>query len=218
MTVQQQQSTVTDVLQNIKSFMVNADSGNLPNDNNDMLELTEIFQDDGSVVDIRSNSRRKGILEEIDNAIGELGMPKNKNKGRGADSVTNSKGQDPAPEEAKSKGKNNTVDKNTLELTPDMQEKANDTPIIIEPVGDEDNGINDLLSKDSTLEIKSMLAGIRKTRGDESGNASASSFTDIAIRELVLSSMRPMLKKWLDDNLPGLVRSIIEAEIKGLLG
>jgi uncharacterized protein len=35
-----------------------------------------------------------------------------------------------------------------------------------------------------------------------------------SLEDLVKETLRPMLKSWLDDNLPGLVESIVRAEIE----
>lgn len=39
----------------------------------------------------------------------------------------------------------------------------------------------------------------------------------LTIEELVVEIMRPQLKKWLDENLPSLVRELVEKEIKQLI-
>lgn len=41
---------------------------------------------------------------------------------------------------------------------------------------------------------------------------------DITIEEIVRAEMRPLLKTWLDENLPGLVERIVRAEIERLIG
>lgn len=60
--------------------------------------------------------------------------------------------------------------------------------------------------------------------GDESGAAVASAFSSLAhtilqqnartLDDLVEEMLRPMLKGWLDDNLPGIVERLVRAEIE----
>jgi len=38
----------------------------------------------------------------------------------------------------------------------------------------------------------------------------------ITVEDLVVEALRPMLKEWLDGNLPALVRSLVEREIRRL--
>lgn len=71
---------------------------------------------------------------------------------------------------------------------------------------------NDIISGEAAMVASSSLKGLketieRKVREDEAARA-------ITIDSLVTEAIKPMLKEWLDANLPSLVEKIVEKEIQ----
>jgi cell pole-organizing protein PopZ len=67
------------------------------------------------------------------------------------------------------------------------------------------------------LDVPSMLSSTAAASVESAFNALASTVLSNNARtleDLVKDMLRPMLKSWLDDNLPGLVERIVRAEIE----
>ena len=195
-------SEITDVLENIKNFISgdnNNSDTNLPNDNNDVLELTEVFQDDGSIVDITKNRNQKNILQEIDNVIGDVNMPRNKKDKPIA--------EDSLPEDEKrgvgaKKSLHSSV-KNRKETQNNVKENRNDDDVIIDggnPQKDSDTE-NDLVSKNNVNKIHDLINEAKQSQQTQQLNMNNNAFVDVTIRDLVISTLTPILKNWVNENL-----------------
>ena len=64
---------------------------------------------------------------------------------------------------------------------------------------------SDLLSEASTASVSGAFASLSNTL--LTGNART-------LEDLVKDMMKPMLKTWLDDNLPSIVERLVKAEIE----
>ncbi|HYM33193.1 MAG TPA: DUF2497 domain-containing protein [Candidatus Cybelea sp.] len=75
---------------------------------------------------------------------------------------------------------------------------------------------NELLSANTASAASQSFAGlagaVSSSRGVPLGSGQRT------IEELVKEMLRPMLKQWLDANLPGLVQRIVEREVAKLAG
>ena len=104
----------------------------------------------------------------------------------------------------------------TSNITPDNEE---------EDILELTNVVSDNKSNES--EEDSLLSGESATKVTEilkqfSEKITISAREDkmlksLTIEELVVAMVRPQLKKWLDENLPSLVRELVEKEIKQLI-
>ncbi|MCP4922408.1 MAG: DUF2497 domain-containing protein [bacterium] len=96
-----------------------------------------------------------------------------------------------------------------------IEEKALDAEQILDAVGSDAESV-DLLSQEAATQSMDALKGLKiLAEPSATGNASAvgSQTVDALTREL----LRPMLKTWLDANLPSLVKWVVEEQIEKLM-
>lgn len=68
-----------------------------------------------------------------------------------------------------------------------------------------------ILSSDTLAASRQMLASLASLKGEVSTATPAAAPT--TIDDLVRESLRPMLKAWLDEHLPGIVEAIVTREV-----
>lgn len=73
-----------------------------------------------------------------------------------------------------------------------------------------------LISDNVYSETKKMVGKLKK-KMDDHNNPSDIGGKDENIEEFMVKIMKPMLKEWLDENLPKLVKNIVQKEIKKLV-
>jgi cell pole-organizing protein PopZ len=83
--------------------------------------------------------------------------------------------------------------------------KAHRQPIYEPPPFESDAPAQQILSRSTVSAVESAFNSLANTV--LSNNART-------LEDLVKEMLRPMLKSWLDDNLPGLVERIVKAEIE----
>jgi len=102
------------------------------------------------------------------------------------------------------------VEDDVLELTDIVGLEDDKPPLDLEDVVEEN-----LMSNKSSLETSSILkqfADKAKSVVKESKKSKI-----LTVEELVVEMLRPQLKQWLDENLPLLVKELVEKEIKRLI-
>jgi cell pole-organizing protein PopZ len=70
--------------------------------------------------------------------------------------------------------------------------------------------ISDSSARDTTDVLKQFATTAKRVVQDHERKSHT-------VEELVINMMRPQLKKWLDENLPKLVRELVEKEIRRLI-
>lgn len=143
----------------------------------DVLELTDIVQDDGSVVNIRDGEG--DILDDIDDALAE----------------SDDFGDEPVPEEAPI-------------APPPPPPAAKARPVAApNPPSDEDEGLVSAVSIAASAEaMRALKAG---------ANIGSLPFVSgETVEGLVMQLLRPMLKEWLDANLPAIVQREVQREVQ----
>lgn len=103
--------------------------------------------------------------------------------------------------------------------TPSETEYAEKIILVEEPMAmteEEPISTESLLSPTTTEATAAVMAKLaRHTALMEDGNGSNNA-SGPTIESIVREMLRPMLKSWLDDNLPGMVQKIVEREIERL--
>lgn len=119
-------------------------------------------------------------------------------------------------------------DSGVLELTEEVEEEApekTDTPFEPPRVAAQDEGKRDVLAdidsllsdeaaKVSAAALRSLSSASNRRESGPRGSAAFRSGT--TVEDLVIEALKPMLKDWLDANLPDLVRQLVEKEIRKL--
>ena len=80
-----------------------------------------------------------------------------------------------------------------------------------EAMDEHEQSVAGLVSETATAEITSALGPL--VRGVSQDRAATVSRGGVTLEEIVREEIRPVLKAWLDTNLPGLVERIVRAEI-----
>lgn len=101
------------------------------------------------------------------------------------------------------------VDDDILELTNVVSEPSE---YITKSPGSSEN----LVSEKSTVEASNMLQQFAKV-AKVAHESTKDTIKNRTLEDLVVEMMRPQISKWLDDNLPSLVKNLIEKEIKKLV-
>lgn len=102
---------------------------------------------------------------------------------------------------------------------PEIQNTENVAPAPVTQGDDTMSNTEQLISEQSAHDAEAAL----KTLSEVVQKASAPKIDSVAFRngdtveDLVTTMMKPILKEWLDTNLPKLVQSIVEKEIKRLM-
>lgn len=168
----------------------------------DVLELTEMITDDGSVVSLKTEAPAEpapapaaDILSQIDEVLAPPAAPE-------------PKAQAPAAEPAPAKPVEIVVE--TVESIPEPP-----PPSAPAPAAEDDSLLSAQAAATSIAALKRL-----KTAEPEKPAAPASpapAFRDgTTVEDLVTEMLRPMMKAWLDANLPAIVERIVEREVRKL--
>ena len=95
-------------------------------------------------------------------------------------------------------------------LPPADREEPEDVLELDEPVGESEG----LLSADAAAASRQKLAALSALRERSDGGSSGDGPLEAVVREM----LRPMLKDWLDQNLPELVEQLVTREIARITG
>jgi cell pole-organizing protein PopZ len=187
----------------------------------DVLELTEVIAQDGSLESIapKDQSNNIDILGKIDNA---LGIDKNPNTDTSADKdVTNPNPNDPLNIiEAALNEPPNTKD--TVEQLPPETTISNEAvDDITKEQSELANNINkkintSLLSEKSASDsIEAFRVLVKKTSRPISDSPTFRSGN--TVEDLIIELIKPQLSAWLDANLPSIVKHVVEKEVQKLI-
>jgi cell pole-organizing protein PopZ len=175
----EQDQSMEDILQSIKRII--AEEGEFATESSsgsDVLELTELLADDGSISSAASEDRAPHIESvSIDDIISAPAAAA------------------PAPA---------TVPAPQPVAAPAVEPSA--------PATDES-----LISGEALSASVAALAALRDSMTPVTPRAPATHFrSGTTVEDLVLETLKPMLKDWLDHHLPGLVETLVQREISKL--
>ena len=159
----------------------------------DVFELTDMVKDDGTVVNLKTETQESDVLGKIDEALAA------------------EKKEELKVEPAPAASSQNDID--AMFAAPAAPEPPPPPPPA--PVVEDDS----LLSQTAAA---ASMAAFDKLKSTEQYAPSASvtpapSFRDgTTMEDLVTEMLRPMMKVWLDANLPQIVERIVEREVRKL--
>ena len=149
----------------------------------DVLELTQMIEEDGSMVDLTKDESDAGAETESDPESGlEL-----------ADDLQSEPEESPAEEPA--------------------------TEAAAEPTAKGDPGKERLVSADTADAAVKPFADLARAADPKPESPKGPRFADTGrtVEDLVMELMRPMLREWLDENLPDMVERLVQKEIRYLV-
>lgn len=83
------------------------------------------------------------------------------------------------------------------------------------PVGED---IGSLMSESAVSAAAAAMSALAHRPSRYVGHDSPVFRSGVTVEDLVLETLRPMLKEWLDNNLPAMVRQLVEREIRRISG
>jgi len=189
-----EEQSMEEILQSIRKIIAEENDAPAEDTASDVLELTDMIQEDGSIVNIAENDT--DILDEIDAAL------------NAADSK-------PEPEpEPLSEPEPEIIPQ--PEPEPEMEAVALPeiiSPPVAEPVMPAvDEGLLSAASIAASAEALKALTKVQPPHKDIGPLHFTTS--ENTVEGLVAQLLRPMLKEWLDANLPNIVQRQVEKEVR----
>lgn len=178
----------------------------------DVLELTEVVQDDGSVVDVKNKTAPQGdVMRDIE-ALTKVSPPP---------------APPPAAEDTRPKDFEFYAEavKEKQARQPEPPPPPRDEMPMVEamtkqrPPAREEDDANELLSHHAAEISAAAIRNLKQSvlRAEEPHLMSPEFRSGATVEDLVREALRPMLKDWLDANLPQIVEGIVEKEIKKIV-
>ena len=183
----------------------------------DILDLTTVVNDDGSTTDI-SNKRTPPTVDlsafEADDTA-----PISEESNTESDilsEIDSILGDKPEPE----KPKPQKVELEFADFSADVEPEEIPEPIV--PVQGEAEMNDEAIISDESAEaakasISDMLTKIQGTKKLAAVESSTTFRSGNTVEDLVLETLKPMLKEWLDKNLSVIVKELVEKEIKRII-
>ncbi len=105
------------------------------------------------------------------------------------------------------------------ETETEPETKTKTEPAAAEPAAEPESDDERLVSTDAADAASKPFADLARVAEPEPAPATGPTFGDSGrtVEDLVMELMRPMLREWLDDNLPTLVERLVQNEIRYLV-
>lgn len=164
-------------------------SGDEPATASDILELTDMLEDDGTITNLKEAKPAEQAVDVLDNIDAAL-----------------------APEPVAVKEEKPEIKMETASPAPAAPPVTPDTPKAEEATVEADS----LLSKTAENAAISALEKLKSTEGKPAFVHSPVFRSGNTVEDMVEEMLRPMMKEWLDNNLPAIVERIVEREVTRL--
>ena len=218
-----------------------------PTGGDDVLELTDMVRDDGTVVNLNDDDEQGDVLEDID-ALATEDAPSAPEEGGDDDMIGISVSDDDMQVEEETQQDESVLEEvmnDDADDAVDVPESddgevmlaVEDSPEDAEPMESDEGEAGDASEATEAADegsdgdfISSDAAGATSAAfqelmdvaldGDEGFASVDSGLTTrkgTTVEELLVEAMRPMLKQWMDDNLPATVERIVKREIQKLI-
>jgi uncharacterized protein len=185
-------SEVEEIMRDIKEVVTGQQS------DDDILELTEIVNEDGSTTEI-SNTPLEASME----AVSDQGN---------IDALFDNPTSKADLEQEK-------LEDNAIIQEAEIKEKQKEDLKIEHAIIEEAKIIEEIAVTISSESLEASVAPIRdliKTVNKRNGDG-LSFNSGITVEEIVIELLRPEITKWLDGNLPNIVKSVVEKEIRKII-
>lgn len=213
--VDEEELSMEEILQSIRRIIADDDeekaktvqadgkpaAGVSPVADSDILELTDMIEDDGSITNLKEGEKKEDVkagdvLNDIDAALKQ------------PDTTPEVK-EEPKPE-VKEEIKEEV--KEEIKEEPKPEAKKIDEKPKLKP-----DSADALLSKNAEDAALSSLSKLSVSSDLSDEHIASPEFrSGTTVEDLVADMLRPMMKKWLDENLPKIVERIVEREVTRL--
>jgi cell pole-organizing protein PopZ len=196
--------SMEDILQSIKRII--ADEGEAPpSAGSDVLELTDLLAEDAAPPVVESADAPAAAAPEAPLSLDDIvGAPEV------AAEPAPSPAPEPAPEPAPSPA--------PVAAAP-APEPVPAPPAELRSVSPQTVVTGGLLAEETVSASAAALSALSQLSPPVAPTIASPAFrSGVTVEDLVLEALRPMLKDWLDKNLPSLVGGLVEKEIRRLSG
>ena len=169
-------------------------------ENDDVLELTDVVEDEEPVQETEPAEVEVAEVAEEPAEDAEEEAPQSQDD---IDSLFDEAGSDDEIE---------LVEEDQDEPAAEVVEEVvpEPEPIAVATVAPEGSLLDDAPATAATGSLSGLVAAVDAAHGTPIGNGNRT------IEDLVKEVMRPMIKEWLDDNLPALVERVVRREVERL--
>lgn len=214
--------SMEEILQSIRRIITEEEAENSTNDvadnndaedDSDILELTEVVEEGDKVVDDET-THSDDVLSNIDAALGVSNSPDKASTPPVQPDVTeDDESEDPAEGDPFESLAVDDPQPEAFKEPETSQTRSNNAT-------QQTNSDNEtLLSQATATATSALFEQLKKAppQMDVSASSLPSFSSGMTMEHLIMETMRPMLKSWLDDNLPHIVETVVEREVKKLI-
>lgn len=197
-----------------------------PGGDDDILDLTHKVNDDGSVTDLTvKNVERKEAKEDIaaadmDIAANEASPePKAEKSGDILSEIDALLADDKYIQKPRSEDPIEIVlsEKEEPKTEAPVFEESSKESFIEQPIQKETNMTDPLISENSASTAKASITNLMNKLGEQNKAQGPNFKSGETVEHLVAEMLKPMMKEWLDSNLPKMVNQIVEREIAKIM-
>ncbi len=214
MTKDQEEPSMEDILSSIRQIISEDDSGAQAPANSDTPRKE--LQSDREIIDLIHQLKEDGTVQEI--------KPYNEKK------ITNTQGEDTIMAKAKNEVSADDLITDAMNEESSTDEETSDDDVIDLDSDDEDEIMTttlkseisktveeDLMSESALSEAASALDSLSRITATSHTQTQTGGLGDKSVEGLVKDVLRPILKDWLDANLPSYVRAIVTEQVEKVI-
>jgi cell pole-organizing protein PopZ len=179
----------------------------------DVFELTEMLKEDGSVVNVKAEMAKEAAARDVLNKIDEALVTEKKTAP--ADIKPEAKPA-AAPAAGNSQGDTDALLDSISPPAPVAAEPAPVAAAASPRAAEQDSGLLSQEAASASMSAFNKLKSIEQYVPPASGPPAPAFRDGTTVEDLVTEMLRPMMKGWLDANLPQIVERIVEREIRKL--
>ncbi len=206
----QDDQSMEEILQSIKSIISEEEGDESASESTDKAEPEKpaSSEDDASASDDEGGAMGSDILELVD-AVEDDAKSTDSGAVASIEDIIDSTINEDVAAEVKPEVE--------VEATPEPVVKAEDTPEDkVEKPTDDSKLLSKTAAAASAVAFDALAKATEKTEPviDKNNNFPESFRSGETVEDLVLEGLRPLLKEWLDDNLPNMVNRLVKREIE----
>ena len=215
----EEELSMEEILQSIRRIIADDDEGKPVNSSpekaasnenpiptSDILELTEMVEDDGSVTNVKNGVENSGVVNSVSSSVDVL------------DNIDAALAPPPAaPDPIPTPAPDPKKKEPEISAPPAPAPAPISVPQEIPDADMSNDDVDKLLSQAAENAALSALAKIPAEEKKSYLHTQSPAFrSGSTVEDMVEDLLKPMLKEWLDDNLPGIVEKIVEREVTRL--
>jgi len=222
MTKDQDEPSMEDILSSIRQIISEDDSGTQTPANTDTPRKE--LQSDREIIDLIHQLQEDGTVEQVKPFSGQNKAQEEETVM--ADETTEVSADDLITDAMEDDADSDTSSDEVIDLEGDdddggesdeSKRSDNEGDVMTESSEISKSGDEDLMSETALSEAASALDSLSRITSTSKDKNKASGLGDKTVEELVKDVLRPILKDWLDANLPSYVRAIVTEQVEKVI-